>query len=74
MVSIFGNLTLPETNSSHLKMDGWKMKLGGGTVFPSGFPILYLNLLKVVGKKSKNILPNGGLMVIYHGRIRKKSP
>ena len=103
-VSIFGNLTLPETNSSHLKMDGWKMKFPfgeayfqgqtvsfregidydlvalfcepisktivfhrqfqkvakggdsnshdsisliscGGTVFPSGFPILYLDLL-----------------------------
>ena len=31
-----------------------------------------LDLLKVVGKKVKHILPNGGLMVIYHCRIRKK--
>ena len=30
-----------------------------------------LDFLKVVGK---NIPPNGGLMVIYHDRIRKKSP
>ena len=25
-------------------------------------------------KLTKHILPNGGFMAIYHGRIRKKSP
>ena len=33
-----------------------------------------LNLLKMHGKSSKNILGNRGLMVIYHGTIRKQSP
>jgi len=32
-----------------------------------------LDLLKMLGK-SKKTHPNGGLMVIYHGRIRKTSP
>ena len=32
---------------------------------------LNLDLLQVVGKKYP---PNAGLLVIYHGRIRKKSP
>ena len=29
------------------------------------------DLLKILGKKSKHILTNGGLMVIYHGKILK---
>ena len=33
-----------------------------------------LDLLVWWLEKVKTILPNGGLMVIYHGRIRKKSP
>jgi len=32
-----------------------------------------LDLLKMPGKSSKNILPNGGLMVIYHGRKVKNN-
>ena len=32
-----------------------------------------LDLLKMLGK-SKKTHPNGGLMMIYHGRIRKTSP
>ena len=32
---------------------------------------MYLDLLKMVGK-NKQKSPNGGFMVIYHGRIRKK--
>ena len=35
--------------------------------------ICVLGLLEVVGK-SICFSPNGGLMVIYHGRIRKTSP
>ena len=33
----------------------------------------YFDLLKVVGKNNR-YSPNGGLMMIYHGIIRKKSP
>ena len=37
--------------------------------------ILYLNLLKMLGKKSKDYSPKWWcFLVIYHGRIRKKSP
>ncbi len=28
----------------------------------------------MLGKSSKNIIPNSGLMVIYHGRISKNHP
>ena len=27
----------------------------------------------MLGTSSKHIIPNGGLMVIYHGRVRKKN-
>ena len=30
--------------------------------------------MRMLGTFSKNIIPNGGLMVIYHGTIHKKSP
>ncbi len=33
-----------------------------------------LDLLKMPGTILRNVIPNGGLMVIYHGTIRKKSP
>ena len=40
---------------------------------PSYISMFKLDLLKVVGKKTYS--PNGsGLLVIYHGRIRKQSP
>ena len=34
----------------------------------------WICLATMLGKSSKNLLPNGGLIVIYHGIIRKKSP
>ena len=33
-----------------------------------------LRIFDAKGKSSKTILPHGGLMVIYHDAIRKKSP
>ena len=36
--------------------------------------LLWICDSRMLGKSSKNILPKGGLMVIYHGRIRKTSP
>ena len=33
-----------------------------------------LDLLKLMWLEKNDILPNGGLMVIYHDRIRIKSP
>ena len=36
--------------------------------------MIFLDLLKMLGKRKQHILPNGVLMVIYHGTIRQKSP
>ena len=42
------------------------------SLLESVFPLSYICLRCL--ERVKNILPHGGLMVIYHGRIRKQLP
>ena len=39
---------------------------------PKPLPPTWICVTLMLAKSSKHILPNGGLMVVYHGRIRKK--
>ena len=54
------------------------MSLGESGVSIGGVRILRVifccSAIGFLGKSSKYILPNGGLMVTYNGTIRKKSP
>ena len=39
---------------------------------PLGIATTWICMATMLGKSSKHILPNGGLMVIYHSTMKKK--